>query len=204
LRAARRLRAATEREVRAAADDVNAVEQAIVDQARVRRAFGSDVRSALDRLEVVDSALSSQRQRRIRQAAASPPSYVTALLGPKPAQPGRAVRWQQGLVEIEDWRRSNPTLTEKDGQDPWNAALGPPVDGWNERKRRRLVANLRGVLRDVGIQQKDLEAAAVGNAPQNAESVAIMARSRQLPPHHLAGRGARAMGLRPPNQTRTR
>ena len=68
--------------------------------------LGADVRSALDRLEIVDSALATLRRREIAAWSSHPPEYVVALLGPRPADPGRAQRWQQGTVEIEDWRRS--------------------------------------------------------------------------------------------------
>ena len=59
-------------------------------QQSVRALLGADVRSALDRLEIVDSALATLRRREIAAWSSHPPEYVVALLGPRPADPGRA------------------------------------------------------------------------------------------------------------------
>jgi hypothetical protein len=89
-----------------AAELSEAADTALCAQQSVRAVLGSDVRSALDRLEIVDSALATLRRREIATWSSEPREYVVALLGPRPSDAGRAQRWQQGTVEIEDWRRS--------------------------------------------------------------------------------------------------
>ena len=157
-RDARRIRAATERETREASIAMTAAESAIVERARVRRECGSDVRRALDRLELVDSALSSARQRAIAKTSSSPPEYLTALLGELPSDRARALRWRQGLIEIEDWRRSVGVARVEGDENPWVRALGPSLEGWDERRRRRLTASLTTIRRDLGLEQSDLPA----------------------------------------------
>ncbi|HTX01241.1 MAG TPA: AAA family ATPase, partial [Acidimicrobiales bacterium] len=152
LSAVLRRRLAVERDLNASADDSRIADEAVLRQARVRRERGSDVRAALDRLEVVDSALASMRRAEIEGLVASPPSYVTGLLGPEPRDRARALRWRQGLVEIEDWRRSVPLAPPEQHDDPWSAALGPPpIEGWDGRRRLRVAGNLRAVRRDLGM-----------------------------------------------------
>jgi hypothetical protein len=173
LRATRRARAVTEHEARDAHEDAVAVEQAIVAQARIRRHRGSDVRAALDRLEIVDSALSTKRQQELDALAVSPPLYVVRLLGPQPTDRGRALRWRQGLVEIEDWRRSTDIPGAVDGLNPWEQALGPTLDGWDGRRRKKMVASIRAVRRDIG-----LEVTADTASPAGASTAAVIARVR--------------------------
>jgi len=206
LRSARRVRASTERETRDASEDTSAIELAITEQARVRRSNGSDVRTALERLEVVDSALSSKRQDGIASFADSPPAYVTALLGPQPHEPGRALRWRQGLVEVEDWRRSVGVLSQTNETNPWRAALGPPLEGWDERRRRRLVSGLRLVRRDLGIETEDIGAVIGGASPDRA-SAAVLARNREPSRSRAAASptsSTRARGPEPPDRSRSR
>ncbi len=179
LRAARRGRAVTERETRDAASDMTSAEQDIAEQARVRGERGSDVRSALDRLEVLDSALSSARRRVLEAMFAAPPEYVTALLGQCPADAARLLRWQQGLVEIEDWRRSaRVELVQSDEPSPWVRALGPPREGFDERRRRRVATNLQAVRRDLEVGGRAVERAV---APDRATG-AVRGRTRGAVP----------------------
>jgi len=158
LRATRKARAVTERETRAAHEDTLGVEQAIVSQAHIRKLRGSDVRSALDRLEIVDSALSTKRQRELDALAATPPDYIVALIGMPPIERGHSLRWRQGLVEIEDWRRSVVFPLENTATSPWVRALGPDLEGWDGRRRRKTVASLRAVRRDLGIEKAEARA----------------------------------------------
>src|ERR1019366_4481717 len=104
--AARRRLVGAERDVTEAAEASEAADAALFAQQSVRALLGTDVRSALDRLEIVDSALATLRRREIAAWSSEPAEYVVALLGPRPSDQGRAQRWQQGTVEIEDWRRS--------------------------------------------------------------------------------------------------
>lgn len=177
LRATRRARAVTEHEAQDAHADAVAVEHAIVAQARIRRERGSDVRTALDRLEIVDSALSTRRQQELAALAPSPPRYAVGLLGPEPADRGRALRWRQGLIEIEDWRRSVDLPPNSDGASPWESALGPAPDGWDGRRRRKTVASLRAVRRDLGLEQPVAAAGSGSPDPQRDVAAKILARS---------------------------
>jgi hypothetical protein len=182
LQEARRVRANTEREARNAEDDANSVEQAIVEQVRIWRRQGSDVRTALDRLELVDSALSTKRQSEIDQNSQNPPGYVIGLLGKQPSEQSRALRWRQGVVEIEDWRRSATMPTPSAKQDRWIAALGPPLDGWDGRRQRRVFANLRAVRRDLGLEDQELRATGESVRRHGLATAAVLnRRSEGLP-----------------------
>lgn len=80
----------------------------------------------------------------IERLVASPPSYVTGLRGPEPLDRAKALRWRQGLTEIEDWRRQRGTLAAGQG-DPYEAAFGPPLSGRAGRRQRRLAARTRSL-----------------------------------------------------------
>ena len=128
-----------------AAELSEAADAALSAQQLVRAVLGTDVRSALDRLKIVDSTLATLRRREIATWSSEPAEYVVALLWTPPDDAGRARRWQQGTVEIEDWRRS---LGLTDGADSPNASthtLGPPSEGWEGRRRRRVVTNVVAV-----------------------------------------------------------
>jgi conjugative relaxase-like TrwC/TraI family protein len=197
LRGARRARAGIEREVRKAGDEASSVEKAIVEQLRIRHRQGSDVRTALDRLELVDSALSTKRQSGLDQRSQKPPSYVIGLLGRQPSERSRALRWRQGVVEIEDWRRSATMPTPFASQNPWIAALGPPLEGWDGRRQRRVVANLRAVRRDLGLEDREMRATRdsvrrhglATAAVLNRRSAALPATSRVSGRHDHPERG---------------
>ncbi|HEY5273135.1 MAG TPA: hypothetical protein VIJ34_07875, partial [Acidimicrobiales bacterium] len=191
LRSARRVRSETEREARNADVDASAVEQAILEQVRIRRQQGSDVRSALDRLELVDSALSTKRQSEIDQTSQSPPAYVVGLLGKQPHDRSRALRWRQGVVEIEDWRRSIVSPPTSESENPWQFALGPRLEGWEGRRRRRVIANLRAVRRDLGLELPDTPAdEARPSSPTSEVARRIVARANRNP--HRPGQAGRA------------
>jgi hypothetical protein len=151
------------------------------------------VRSALDRLEIVDSALGTLRRREIAAWSSHPPEYVVALLGPRPTDPGRAQRWQQGTVEIEDWRRSLGVSDGSDSPNAWTRALGPPSEGWEGRRRRRVVANLVAVRRDLGLDETTDRARAVNGGPLlDPATTAVLARGRSgEPPSAPRSRGGR-------------
>ena len=182
-----RVRAATERDASHTFADMTAVESAIVEQLRLRRERRSDLRSALDRLELVDSALSLERQHRIARTSSAPPDYIVALLGDQPQGDARFLRWQQGLVEIEDWRTAAAVSSTGDDPSPWVRALGPPLDGWNGRRRQRLVESLRTVRRDLGLEDEHATrvTAGSGTISWDRATEAVLARrssSRTLPP----------------------
>ena len=144
----------------------------------MRAVLGTDVRSALDRLEIVDSALATLRRREIARWSSEPPEYVVALLGPRPSDQGRAQRWQQGTVEIEDWRRSLGVSDGSDSPNAWTRALGPPSEGWEGRRRRRVVANLVAVRRDLGLEGTDRARAVNGGPLLDPATAAVLARGR--------------------------
>jgi hypothetical protein len=161
-----------------AAELSEAADTALCAQQSVRAVLGSDVRSALDRLEIVDSALATLRRREIATWSSEPREYVVALLGPRPSDAGRAQRWQQGIVEIEDWRRSRGLTDGADSPNAWTRALGPPSEGWEGRRRRRVVANLVAVRRDLGLEGTDRARAVNGGPLLNPATTAVLARGR--------------------------
>ena len=174
--AARRRLASAERDVTEAAELSEAADDALSAQQSVRAILGTDVRSALDRLEIVDSALTTVRRREIATWSSEPREYVVALLGPRPSDQGRAQRWQQGTVEIEDWRRSVDLTDGSDSPNAWTRALGPPSEGWEGRRRRRVVANLVAVRRDLGLEKTDRARAVNGCPLLDPATTAVLAR----------------------------
>jgi hypothetical protein len=176
--AARRRLGRAERDVTEAAEASEAADAALCAQQSVRAVLGSDVRSALDRLEIVDSALATLRRREIAAWSSHPPEYVVALLGPRPTDQGRAQRWQQGTVEIEDWRRSVGVSDDSDSPNAWTRALGLPSEGWEGRRRRRVVANLVAVRRDLGLEETDRVRAVNGGPLLDPATAAVLARGR--------------------------
>jgi conjugative relaxase-like TrwC/TraI family protein len=134
--------------------------------------------------EVVDSALSSMRRDEIERLVESPPPYVTGLLGPEPPDRAKALRWRQGLIEIEDWRRSAITaLLVDDPTDPWDAALGPPRAGWEGRRRRRVVANLLSVRRDLVVTRDESARCTAANEQHATTQVLSRATRAALDDH---------------------
>jgi hypothetical protein len=176
--AARRRLGRAERDVTEAADLSEAADAALSTQQSVRAVLGTDVCSALDRLEIVDSALATLRRREIARWSSQPPEYVVALLGPRPADQGRAQRWRQGTVEIEDWRRSLGVTDGSDSPNAWTRALGPPSEGWEGRRRRRVVANLVVVRRDLGLEETERARAVNGGPLLDPATTAVLARGR--------------------------
>jgi hypothetical protein len=174
--AARRRLGRAERDVTEAAEASETADDALSAQQSVRAVLGSDVRSALDRLEIVDSALATLRRREIATWSSEPPEYVVALLGPRPSDQGRAQRWQQGTVEIEDWRRSVGVIDGSDSPNAWTRALGPPSEGWEGRRRRRVVANVVAVRRDLGLEGTDRARAVNGGPSLDPATAAVLAR----------------------------
>ena len=123
-----------------AAELSEAADAALFAQQAVRAVLGTDVRSALDRLEIVDSALATLRRREIAAWSSEPPEYVVGLLGLRPTDSGRAQRWQQGTVEIEDWRRSLGVVDGSDSPNAWHVCARPAERGLGRPKapaRRR-------------------------------------------------------------------
>ena len=184
LHTARRLRLRTERELRGALAASENVDAAIDHQKDVRALRGSDVRRELDRLEVVDSAVSTARERQIAAWAAIPPPHIGGLLGPQPSDRARALRWRQGLIEIEDWRRSIGVTTDSNEPNPWVRALGPPLEGFDAWRRRRVQRNLRAVRRDLGLETDDLQAAA--NSDVDPATAAVLRRPLKPGSKHRA------------------
>jgi hypothetical protein len=176
--AARRRLVSAERDVTKAAELSEAADAALFAQQSVRAVLGTDVRSALDRVEIVDSALATLRRREIAAWSSHPPEYVVALLGPRPADPGRAQRWQQGTVEIEDWRRSLGVTVGADSPNAWTRALGPPSEGWEGRRLRRVVGNLVAVRRDLGLEETGRARAVNGGPLLDPATAAVLARGR--------------------------
>jgi hypothetical protein len=161
-----------------AAELSEAADAALSAQQSVRALLGADVRSALDRLEIVDSALATLRRREIATWSSHPPEYVVALLGPRPADQGRAQRWQQGTVEIEDWRRSLGVTDGSDSPNAWTRALGPSGEAWEGRRRQRVVANLVAVRRDLGLEETERARAVNGGPLLDPATAAVLARGR--------------------------
>ncbi|MGD0985124.1 MAG: hypothetical protein ABSA65_15110 [Acidimicrobiales bacterium] len=173
---ARRRLVRAERDVTEAAEVSEAADAALSAQQSVRAVLGTDVRSALDRLEIVDSALATLRRREIATWGSEPSEYVVALLGPRPSDSGRAQRWQQGTAEIEDWRRSVDLTDGSNSPNAWTRVLGPPSEGWEGRRRRRVVANLVAVRRDLGLEGTDRARAVNGGPLLDPATTAVLAR----------------------------
>ena len=121
---------------------------------------------------------------RSRRGARSHPSTSSPCLDPARADQGRAQRWQQGTVEIEDWRRSLGVSDGSDSPNAWTRALGPPSEGWEGRRRRRVVANLVAVRRDLGLEGTD-RARAVNGGPLLDPATAAVLREVEVASHRL-------------------
>ena len=173
---ARRRLGRAESDVTEAAEVSEAADAALFTQQSVRALLGADVRSALDRLEIVDSALATLRRREIATWSSHPPEYVVALLGPRPTDQGRAQRWQQGTVEIEDWRRFVGATDGSNSPNAWTRALGPPSEAWEGRRRRRVVVNVVAVRRDLGLEETDRARAVNGGPLLDPATAAVLAR----------------------------
>ena len=176
--AARRRLGRAERDVTEAAELSEAADAALSAQQSVRAVLGTDLRSALDRLEIVDSALATLRRREIAAWSSEPPEYVVALLGPRPTDQDRAQRWQQGTVEIEDWRRFVGVTDGSNSPNAWTRALGLPIGGWEGRRRRRVVANLMTVRRDLGLDEGERARAVNGGPLLDPATTAVLARGK--------------------------
>jgi hypothetical protein len=137
-----------------------------------------------------DSALSFARQRRIAEISSAPANYVTALLGEKPRESARFLRWQQGLVAIEGWRTSVGVGPSGVEDSPWTRALRPPVEGWDERRRRLVVAILRTIRRGLGVEHIGMATAAMS---ESATVAALAHRSRSEAPRRISGATARPL-----------
>ena len=136
---------------------------------------GADVRSALDRLEIVDSALATCGAARSRGGA--PATRVCRRLAwtpPERSRPRGTVaaghRRDRGLATFP-WRKRWLRLAER-----MDRALGPPSEGWEGRRRRRVVANLVAVRRDLGLEGTDRARAVNGGPSLDPAMAAVLAR----------------------------
>ena len=144
-------------------------------QDAARAKHGTDLRLLAAELEVIDSALATGRRRRLDGLCQAPPGHIVALLGEEPDEPFKALRWRQGLTEIEDWRhavglglmpesppQSSPRASPTS---PWVDALGEEPDGFEGRRYRRVKANLEVARRDLRAKDDALAtASAMGSA----------------------------------------
>lgn len=127
------------------------------------------------KIETVDSALATRRGRHLASVGSTPPDYVVDLLGSAPTEWAQALRWRQGLAEIEDFRRKASFRASPDGpRGAWAVALGvPPEDWWEARPYRRVMESLRVVRRDLGLDQGEL----APTAEAGGGAVGVLARS---------------------------
>ena len=186
LSAVRSARKHVEAEAADAWAEAEATEAALARQAVARKRTGSDLRGALEELEVVDSALATCRRRGLAALSSAPPAYVVDLLGSPPAEASRALRWQQGLTEIEDWRRWARVCPDPTAPGAWVRALGPPAEGFAARRYRRVVDSLRVVRRDLGLELDSLPAASMTAGSRGDAGRAAPAPSRHGRSHELA------------------
>ena len=117
-------------------------------------AVGADAVVARDELAFVDDALLAQRRRAVGAVAASPPPYVTELLGAAPSDGRAALRWRQGVGWVEDLRRETG-VSGLGASGSWTEMLGSvPKTG---PPRARYLAGVRAIkaLRvDLGLDER--------------------------------------------------
>jgi hypothetical protein len=95
----------------------------------------------------IDAVLDHRRNLALAAARVSPPDYVVAELGARPAEGRERVAWDGAVREIEGYRQRNG-LRDRD------SALGPEQkDGAARRKRERVQQSIRRAQREIGFEQ---------------------------------------------------
>ncbi len=99
-------------------------------------------------LIAADRILASRRQLAITAARIAPPTYITAELGERPADPAKRREWERGIGIIERYRQEN-------GISDRSRAFGAEPERSLERSRREAeLRRLREVQRRLGREQR--------------------------------------------------
>ncbi len=178
-------------------EDEARVVAAEVAWARPETASGGDRRRAAADLALVDEALATQRRRSIEALVIQPPAWATDVLGARPADEPRAMRWRQGLTLLADVRKSPGFRPAGAESHPILRALGPPPsEPFAQAAWLRHRASLSRVRADLGLEASDPVAG--GQATSSEQRSGAMAepggRARQLvlqravPANHAQGR----------------
>jgi hypothetical protein len=127
--------------------------QVVVLQERVGAAVDPDARQPLrERHEVLTLALDLLVDRAVAEATYRPPSYLTDLLGERPADEQAAGPWDERARRIETWRHHTSGLASgipgaRPGDPPSDRALGPvPDDAALAAARARLLEHCQATL----------------------------------------------------------
>jgi hypothetical protein len=113
--------------------------------------YGTDVRAHRSERELLERALATQRRWRLDAIAADPPAHVTDLLGPRPSDRRRALRWLSGVSLIEDLRNERGLVGDPTGATAWGRAFGtgPMVPG--SAPHAGALRQLVEIRRDLGL-----------------------------------------------------
>jgi hypothetical protein len=96
---------------------------------------------------VIDALLDRRRDLALAAARVSPPDYIVAELGERPAGGAERVAWDGAVREIEGYRQRNG-LRDRD------TALGPePADRAARRERERVLGAMRRSQLQLGIER---------------------------------------------------
>jgi hypothetical protein len=135
-------------------------------------------------------ALSFARQPRIAEISNTPADHVTTLLADQPGESAHFVRRQQRLVAIACWRTSVRVGPSGVVDAPCTLALGPLLDGWDERRKPLVVASRRTIRCDLGYEHVGMATAAMS---QSATATVLAHRSRSEAPGRLSEATARPL-----------
>jgi hypothetical protein len=126
---------------------------------RQRLGPGGDGQDGLrERHDLISAAIDLIVDDAVTAAANHPARYLTALLGPRPSDPGHAAGWDRRVRAVEAWRHHRLGLTYGQaaaGPDasPSEQALGPiPDDPIAALTRRRILEHTRATL-DLGVSR---------------------------------------------------
>lgn len=144
----------------------------------------SDRWSLAKELTIVDDALATQRRWSIDALVADPPTWATAVLGPRPEQAPRSLRWRQGLALLSDARETRDYRAAGNGlEDLLVGALGErPQDTFASAAWSRNADAVARVRVDLGLEVPD--EAAVGDSSGRSSLDDLIRASRQRAADH--------------------
>jgi conjugative relaxase-like TrwC/TraI family protein len=135
----------------------HAQESLQLDMLHQRLSTGCDSQDGLrERHDLISAAIGLIVDDAVTAAAVRPARYLTALLGPRPAEPAAAAGWDRRVRTVEAWRHHHLGLgygQPAAGPDasPSEQALGPnPDDPFDAIARRRILERTQGTL-DLGV-----------------------------------------------------